>query len=130
MQRITLSALLLFGLLGWSICAPAQQKSMLARAPQTPEWPIEVGKVIWDLGQESDGKISVSWKVDVTNKNPKEGTVDVQVRFLDAQKGEVFHDSVLGSKVPAYGTATVSHTIRVDATKARSATSAEAFVTK
>lgn len=66
----------------------------------------------------------------MTNKNPKERTVDVQVRFLDAQKGEVFHDSVLGSKVPANGTAAVSHTITVDATKARSVKSVESSVAK
>jgi len=129
MQRITASVVLLLGLLGWPICAPAQQKFMLALAPRNQS-PLELGEVVCDLGQESDGKISVSWKVDVTNKDPKEYTFDVRVRFLNAQKAEVFRDSVTDSKVPANRTVTVSHTITVDATKAQSATSVEASATK
>ncbi len=101
---------------------------MLARVV-THESSIELSEVHCDFGQESDGKISVSWKVDLTNKDPKDHTVDVWVRFLDAQKAEAFHDSVAGSVVPANGTLTVSHTTTVDATKARSVTSAEASAT-
>jgi len=129
MRRITISVLLLLGLFGWSIFAMAQQHSMLAKAV-THESPIKVGEAICDLGEESGGKISVTWKVPLTNEDPKEYTVDVRVRFLDAQKTEVFHDSVMGSKLPANGTVTVSHTITVDATKAQRAKSVEASATK
>ncbi|HVO84104.1 MAG TPA: hypothetical protein VMU60_06755 [Syntrophobacteria bacterium] len=129
MQRITISVLLVLGLLGWSNFAPAQQKYMLALQSRN-ESPIEVGEVICEFGEESGAKIPVSWKVNLTNKNPKDHTVDVQVRFLDAQKAEAFHDSVMGSKVPANGTLAVSHTITVDATKARSVKSVEASATK
>jgi len=128
MQRITLSVLFLFGLLGWSISAPAQQKSMLARVV-THESSIELGEVTCDVGQESGGKISMSWKVNLTNKDPQDHTVDVRARFLDAQGAEVFHDTVMGSKVPANGTLTVSHTTTVDATKARSVKSVDASAT-
>lgn len=128
MHRITISVLFLLGLFGWSISAQAQQKSMLARVA-THESSIEVGDVTCDLGQESGGKISVSWKVDLTNKDPKDHTVDVWVRFLDLQNAEAFHDSVMGSKIAANGTLTVSHTIMVDATKARSVKRVEASAT-
>jgi len=128
MHRITISVLFLVGLFGWSISAAAEQKSMLA-AVVTRESSIEVSEVHADLGQEVDGKIAVSWKVDLTNKDPKDHTVDVWVRFLDAQKAEAFHDSVMGSKVPANGTFTVSHTTTVEATKARSVTRIEASAT-
>ena len=129
MQRITSSVVLLLGLLGWCVCAPAQQKTMLALTPRN-ESPLQLGEVVCDFGQESNGKISVSWKVDVTNKDPKEYTFDVRVRFLNAQKAEVFHDSVTDSKVSANRTVTVGHTIMVDATKAQSATSVEASAMK
>ena len=128
MQRITISVLFLLGLFGWSISVLAQQRSVLARVV-TRESSIELGEVTCDFGQESDGKISVSWKVDLTNKDPKDHTVDVWVRFLDAKKAEAFHDSVMGSKVPANGTLTVSHTATVEATKARSVKSVEASAT-
>lgn len=90
---------------------------------------IELGKVTCDSGQESRGKISLSWKVDLTNNDPKDHTVDVWMRFLDARKAGAFHDGVMGNKVPANGTLTVSRTNTVDATKARSVMSVEASAT-
>ena len=122
MSKIFLACLLGMAVTLAALSALAQQTSM---PPRLKDASIEYGPVTYELGQESSGKIPVSWKVDLSNKDPKDHTIDVQVRFYDAQKTELFHDSVMRNRVPANGTVTVSHTATVDAKQAQGVQSAE-----
>jgi hypothetical protein len=122
MRKVFLSCLLGVTVTLAALSALAQQTSM---PPRLKEASIEYGPVTYELGQESGGKIPVSWKVDLTNNDPKDHTIDVQVRFYDGQKTEIFHDSVMRNRVPANGTITVSHTATVDAKQAQGVQSAE-----
>jgi hypothetical protein len=105
-----------------AVSAVAQQTSLPSRLQATS---IESTPVTYELGEESDGKIPVSWKVDLTNNDPTGHTFDVQVRFYDGNKTELFHDSAMRNRIPGNGTITVSHTVTVDAEQARSVKSAE-----
>jgi hypothetical protein len=105
-----------------AVSALAQQTSLPSRLKATS---IESTPVTYELGEESDGKIPVSWKVDLTNNDPTGHSFDVQVRFYDGNKTELFHDSAMRNHIPGNGTITVSHTITVDAEEARSVKSAE-----
>jgi hypothetical protein len=122
MRKVFLSCLLAVTVTLAAFSALAQQTSM---PPKLKDASIEYGPVTYELGEESGGKIPVSWKVDVKNNDPKDHTIDIQVRFYDGNKTELFHDSAMRSRVPANGTITVSHTATVDAKQAQSVQSAE-----
>ncbi|HYA01808.1 MAG TPA: hypothetical protein VEI04_01690 [Syntrophobacteria bacterium] len=122
MRKIFLACLLGMAVTLTALSVLAQQTSM---PPRLKDASIEYGPVTYELGQESGGQIPVSWKVDLTNNDPKDHTIDVQVRFYDGKKTELFHDSVMRNRVPANGTVTVSHTATVDAKQAQSVQSAD-----
>ena len=69
----------------------------------------------------------MTWKVEVTNTDTKDHTLDLQVRFYDEKSEELFHDSVMRNKVAAGGTLTVTHTATVDAKKGRGIQSTQTF---
>jgi hypothetical protein len=106
--------------------ASAQQQPMPSRSAKYES--IQLGEVVWELGQPSSGQIAVTWKVELSNTDTKDHTSDLQVKFLDAQGAEIFHDSVLRNKIPAKGTVTISNTATVDAAKAQSIKSTKALV--
>lgn len=110
----------------WSVTASAQQQPMPSRSGKYES--IQLGEVAWEAGQPSGGKIPVTWKVDLYNTDSKDHLIDLQVKFLDAQGAEIFHDSVMRNKVPANGTVTVNNTATVDAAKAQSIKSAQGFI--
>jgi hypothetical protein len=126
MRKIAVILSVLLGLFLWTLSVPAQQTSMPSRSAKYES--IQLGEVVWELGQPSGGKTTVTWKAELTNTDAKDHTTDLQVRFLDAQGVEVFHDSVMRSKVPATGTLTVSNTATVDEAKAQSIKSTQALV--
>ena len=109
-----------------SLPASAQQPPMPSRSAKYES--IQLGEVVWELGQPSGGNIPVTWKVELSNTDAKDHTADLQVKFLDAQGAEIFHDSVMRNKIPANGTLTVSNTATVDAAKAQSIKSTQALV--
>jgi hypothetical protein len=106
--------------------ALAQQQPMPSRSAKYES--IQLGDVVWELGQPSGGKIPVAWKVEVTNTDAKDHTADIQVNFLDAKGAEIFHDSVMRNKLPGKGTVTVGNTAAVDAEKAQGIKSTQALV--
>ena len=110
----------------WTATVPAQQQPMPGRSGKYES--IQLGEVTWELGQPSGGKIPVTWKVELSNTGAKDHTADLQVRFLDAQGAELFHDSVMRNKIPANGTATVSNTATVDAAQAQGIKSTKAMI--
>lgn len=122
MQRIAVATFIVAAVILSVSTTWAQQTSM---PPRLKDASIEYGPVTYELGEESGGKIPVSWKVDLTNTDPKDHTIDVQVRFYDGNKAELFHDSAMRNRVPANGTITVSHTATVDAKQAQSVQSAD-----
>ncbi len=122
MQRIVVTTFIVVAVILSVSITPAQETSM---PPSLKDASIEYAQVTYELGEESGGQIPVSWKVDLTNKDPKVHTIDVQVRFYDAQKTELFHDTAMRNLIPANGTITVSHTATVDAKQAQSVQSAE-----
>jgi hypothetical protein len=109
-----------------SLPASAQQQPMPSRSARYES--IQLGEVVWELGQPSGGNIPVTWKVELSNTDAKDHTSDLQVKFLDARGAEVFHDSVMRNKVPAKGTVTVGNTATVDAAKAQSIKSTQALL--
>lgn len=125
MERLTVAVFVVLCVLLSASLGPAQQKSMPARAKYDL---IEVSEVTYELGQDSGGKVPVAWKVDVSNTDFKDHTVDVQVRFLDVKSGELFHDSVMRNRIPAKGTLTVSNTTMADAGKAKSIQSTQTVI--
>jgi hypothetical protein len=110
----------------WTMTAGAQQQPMPSRSAKYES--LQLGDVVWELGEPSGGKVPVTWKADLSNADAKDHTTDLQVRFLDAQGGELFHDSVRGNKVPAKGTVTVSNTATVEAAKAESIKSTQVLI--
>jgi len=110
----------------WTLAAPAQQQPMPSRSAKSES--IQVGEVVWELGQPSGGKISVTWKLDLSNTDAKDHLIDLQVKFVDAQGAEIFHDWVRRNKVPANGTVTVNNTLTVDAARAQSVKSTQALI--
>jgi hypothetical protein len=126
MRKIAVILPILLVVLLWTITASAQQQPMPSRSGKFES--IQLGEVVWELGQPSGGKIPVTWKVDVSNTDTKDHTADLQVNFLGANGAELFHDSVMRNKIPAKGTVTVGHTATVDAAKAQSIKSTEALI--
>lgn len=126
MKRLVVILPVVVGVLLWSFSAPAQQPPMPSRSATYET--IQLQEVVWELGQPSGGKIAVTWKTELSNTDAKDHTVDLQVNFLDAQGAEIFHDTVMRTKVPAKGTVTVSHTATVDAAKAQSVKSTQNLV--
>jgi len=126
MRKIAVILSVLLGVFLWTLSAPAQQQPMPSRSAKYES--IQLGEVGWELGQPSGGKVAVTWKVELTNTDAKDHTIDLQVRFLDAQGAELFHDSVMRNKVPANGTLTVNNTATVDAAKGQSIKSAQGFI--
>ena len=126
MRKTAIILFILLGVLLWTFVAPAQQQPMPSRSAKYES--IQLGEVVWELGQPSGGNIPVTWKVELSNTDAKDHTTDLQVKFLDAQGAEIFHDSVMRNKIPANGTLTVSNTATVDAAKAQSIKSTQALV--
>ena len=126
MKRIAVILPVLLGVFLWTLSAPAQQQPMPSRSAKYES--IQLGEVVWELAQPSGGKIPVTWKVELTNTDAKDHIIDLQVKFLDAQGVELFHDSVMRNKVPANGTLTVNNTATVDAAKAQSVKSTQGFI--
>jgi hypothetical protein len=122
MRKVFLSCLLGVTVTLVALPALAQQTSLPSRLTAES---ITYSPVTYELGEESGGKVPVSWKVDLTNNDAEDHTMDVQVRFYDENKTELFHDSVQRNRIPANGTITVSHTATVDAKQAQSVQSAD-----
>jgi hypothetical protein len=126
MRKIAVILPILLVVFLWTVSAAAQQQPMPSRSGRYES--IQLGEVVWELGLPSGGKIPVTWKVEVTNTDAKDHTTDLQVKFLDAQGAEIFHDSMMRNKIPANGTLTVSNTATVDAAKAQSIKSTRTLV--
>jgi len=126
MRKIAVISAIVLAVFLWTLSAPAQQQSMPGRSVKYES--IQLGDVVWELGQPSGGKIPVTWKAELSNTGAKDHTVDLQVRFLDAQGAELFHDSAMRNKIPANGTVTVSNTATVDAAMAQSIKSTKALM--
>jgi hypothetical protein len=122
MRKVFLSCLLGVIVMLVALPALAQETSL---PPRLTAASIAYSPVTYELGEESNGKVPVDWKVDLTNNDPADHTIDVQVRFYDGDKTELFRDSVQRNRIPANGTITVSHTATVDAKRAQSVQSAE-----
>lgn len=126
MRKITIILPILLAVFVWTLTAPAQQQPMPSRSGKYES--IQVGEVVWELGQPSGGKIPVTWKLELFNTDAKDHLVDLQVKFLDAKGAEIFHDWVRRNKVPANGTITVNNTATVDAARAQSIKSTQALI--
>jgi len=126
MRKIAIILPMLLVLFLWSVTAPAQQQPMPSRSAKYDT--IQLGDVVWQLGQPSGGKIPVTWKAELSNTGGKDHTVDLQVRFLDAQGTELFHDGMMRNKIPANGTVTVGNTATVDAALAQGIKSTKALI--
>jgi hypothetical protein len=126
MKRNIFVWFVVMAIIALSLPASAQQQPMPSRSARYES--IQLGEVVWELGLPSGGKIPVTWKVEVTNTDAKDHTTDLQVKFLDAQGAEIFHDSMMRNKIPANGTLTVSNTATVDAAKAQSIKSTRTLV--
>jgi hypothetical protein len=67
----------------------------------------------------------VSWKVDITDKGGRYHTVEVHIRFFDAQHSQLFEDTVWRVFIPAGTTVTVTHETLADAKIVKSIRNAE-----
>ena len=105
----------------------AQQEYIrVAQDPsRAPRGYVEIGKPTYELRPTSTNQTRVSWKVDITDKGGRYHTLEVHIRFFDAQHSQLFEDTVWRVFIPAGTTVTVTHETLADASTAKSIRNAE-----
>ncbi len=68
MRKIAVILPIFLAVFLWTLTASAQQQPMPSRSGKYES--IQVGEVVWELGQPSGGKITVTWKLTNTGERP------------------------------------------------------------
>jgi len=127
MGKTTLATGITLVLMLFPVTLEAQQEYVrvaqdLSRAPRRY---FEIGKPTYELRPTSTNQTRVSWKVDITDKGGRYHTLEVHIRFFDAQHSQLFEDTVWRVFIPAATTVTVTHETLADASAAKTIRTAE-----
>jgi hypothetical protein len=91
----------------------------------SPRSYIEVGQPSYELTPVSDGRIQISWKVDIFDKGSRSHKLEVRIRFFDDKHSQVVEDAIRRVSVPVGLKVILTHTTVTTAKKANSIRSAE-----